>query len=149
MTIPRVDTLLNDQEINYLADLFLSCFDLDRSTRGYRYFKNAVILFSRGAWLPHEIYDYVAQTADTTRYDVRAVLKAALDGMSAPAYELFNAAYAPPPVQCEETVRRIEMGEHLDLDRTLSFLGSVFLYLIMTNYPKYSYVVLDANMKRE
>lgn len=145
MTIPKVDPLLNDQEINYLADLFLSCFKLDRSTVGYRHLRNAVILFSHGAWLPHEIFGFISQTADTDKANIRAELKATLDSLEAPAYEMFNAAYAPPPVQCEETVRRIEMEDDLDLDRTLCFLGTVFLYLIMTNYPKYEYVVIEEN----
>lgn len=142
MTVTRVDPLLNDPEINFLADVFLACYRMDRGTRRYRLFRNAVLLFSHDL-RPHDsIYAMLAQTAAISVDDVLSELRAAVDGLPKPLHEMFNRAFNPPLLPYEIRPFNVEMTRSDELDYVLSFLGTTFLYIIVTNYPKYEYVEL-------
>ncbi|MCM1367503.1 MAG: hypothetical protein NC184_01650 [Roseburia sp.] len=139
MTITSIEQLLNDQEINYLADLFLARFGLSRCSRRYRYFKNAVILFSHDFIDRDEAYNRLARCADMTPDAFKKELDAAISQMPAPVSEIFNRTFDPPSVPYQKPHKNITMTES-DTDDALIFLGIAFLYIISTNYPKYEAV---------
>lgn len=140
MVIDKIDSLLNDAEINYLADLFLSHYGFDRSSTGYRYFRNAVILASHGLMKTSAAYPLLARCADVDVETFLAVLSDAVRSLPAPVYEIFNTVYSPSPDA--PMLSRITMKKSRDLGYTISFLGTAFLYLILSNYPKYDFVSL-------
>lgn len=142
MVIDKADALLNDAEINYLADLFLVHYGFDRSSLGYRYFRNAVILASHGVMSVAEAYPLLAACADTDVGTYVGVMSAAVAELPKPVASVFNAVFAPndaPFERCEHIVMR----ERTDLGYIISFLGAAFMYLILSNYPKYEYVAVD------
>lgn len=47
----KIDALINNAEINALADLFLSRYGFDLGSAQYRQFRNAIVLFSYGTSL--------------------------------------------------------------------------------------------------
>ena len=136
MVISKIDPLINDGEINYLADLFLACFRFERSTFGYRCFKNAVVLFSRGLPLG-EMYERLAECAGTDRVTFMRELKCAVDSLDEPMADTFNRTYAQADELC------ITMRPDNTVNYVIPFLGTAFLYLIIRNYNKYEYVRLD------
>lgn len=140
MKIDRIDTLLNDQEINYLADLFLARYGLSRGTRRYRYFKNAVILFSHDFLSHDEAYRLLAECADMELSQFKDELRSAVSQLDTPIYETFNRTFNPPPLPYEKPHKDISMSASDDPDYILTFLGITFLYLIVSNYPKYEYI---------
>lgn len=140
MTITSADVLLNDQEINMLADLFLGRYGFDKCALSYRLLRNAVILFSHGAWRADEVYSLVADTADIPPEQVKSELERAISTLKTPMHETYNTYYAPPPISGEVRGANVRMPEFGRLDDKLGFLGTVFMYLILTNYNKYEYV---------
>ncbi len=73
------DKLLNDAEINFLADLFLAHLGADKSTRDYRLLRNAVVLYSHGAWTIDKTYALVGNCAELTADETRKRIKRLLD----------------------------------------------------------------------
>ncbi len=137
------DKLLNDAEINFLADLFLAHLGADKSTRDYRLLRNAVILYSHGAWTIGKTYELVGSCAELSANETRKRIKRLLDGLAAPAHETFNRAYAPPAAPYETHTLKIAMSDKADVDYVVSFFGYAFLYLVVTNYNKYEYLNID------
>lgn len=137
------DALLNDAEINYLADLFLAHLDADKSTRDYRLLRNAVILYSHGAWTIDKVYDIVGAAAELSASETKSSISRLLDGRKEPAYKTFNRTYAPPDIPHDTRRLKITMSDRADTDYVVSFLGYTFLYLVITNYNKYEYVNTD------
>lgn len=140
MTVTSADVLLNDQEVNLLADLFLGRFGFDKRTLSYRLLRNSVILLSHGAWKADEAYSLVAAAADVTPEQVKSELDRAISSLKAPLHETFNAYYAPPPISGEVRGANVRMPEFGRTDDKLGFLGTVFMYLVLTNYNKYEYI---------
>lgn len=135
-----VDQLLNDAEINYLADLFLAHLRADKATRGYRLLRNAVILYSHGAWQIDRVYSLIAACADISELEAKSEIARTINGLETPPHEAFNRVYAPPDIPYDNRPIKITMPEELDPNQTIEFLGVVFSYLIVTNYPKYEYL---------
>ena len=140
MVIDKIDSLLNDSEINFLADLFLAHYGFDRGSLGYRYFRNAVILASRGLMKTSEAYPLLARCADTDVQTFLAVLTDAVRALPSPIHQVFNTVYSPSPDA--PTVSRITMKNTRDVGYIISFLGTAFLYLVLTDYPKYDFISL-------
>lgn len=138
MTVSCIDKLLNDQEINYLADLFLARYGLFRGSKRYRYFKNAVILLSHDIFDRDEAYCMLARCENITAEQLKSELAAAVSQMPIPISEVFNKVYNPPPVAYQKPHKNITMTEN-DVDGVLTFLGIAFLYVITSNYPKYEF----------
>lgn len=134
----RIDPFLNDAEINYLADLFLSCFPFDRGSRGYRYFKNAVVLSSRGLYSYSDMLPRLAACAGVDVAEYSAELTSAISALPAPPHELFNSYYSDDLTSGRDVVR-MPMSD--TPDRIVSFLGTAFLYILVSYYPKYGNVV--------
>ncbi|MCH5351069.1 MAG: hypothetical protein J1F39_03770 [Clostridiales bacterium] len=140
MTITKADILLNDQEINLLADLFLARYGFDRASLSYRLIRNTVILISHGAWDIQEVHELVARCADIEIERAIAEIQSAVKSLKTPMHETYNTYYAPPPIEYELRGESIKMPEFGKVDDTLQFLGTAFLYLILTNYNKYEYI---------
>lgn len=140
MIVKNADILLNDQEINLLADVFLSRYGFDKSSTAYRFIKNAVILFSHGVWTKEQVYALVAKSADVDGDRVTAEIQRAVSSLKKPMHETYNAVYAPPPIEYEKRGDNIKMRDYGKADDALEFLGTAFLYLILTNYNKYEYI---------
>lgn len=140
MTITKVDTLLNDQEINLLADLFLARYGFDKTALPYRLIRNAVILISHGAWTEQEVYELIAKCADIETEQAISLICKAVRALKTPMHETYNAYYAPPPIEYELRGESIKMPEFGKVGDMLNFLGTTFLYLILTNYNKYEYI---------
>lgn len=134
------DKLLNDAEINVLADLFLHFLNADRASRDYRLLRNAVILYSHGAWTVDKVYALVGECAELSASDVKRRIGLLLDGSSAPACESFNRTYAPPDIPYDTRRLKVNMSDRADTDYIVSFLGYTFLYLVLTNYDKYDHI---------
>lgn len=129
----RIDALLNDAELNLLADLFLARFGFDVASAQYRQFRNAVVMFSYGTSLTvDEILRLIADCDGISHGALVRGLEAALRKLPRPVCEAYNARYAPPAAND----RRIRMKLRLDLKYTISFLGTVFLYLTNVNYKR-------------
>lgn len=141
MTIGRIDALLNDAEINYLCDLFLSNLGFDRTSPDYRHFRNAVILASHGILKPAEMFTCLAECAAIARDDYMKKLDSALDKLPVPIYDAYNAVY----MTFDD--RRYPVMRKTDVNGTVVFLGTVFMYIVVSYYPKYGRVILrnDAN----
>ena len=140
MIITKADILLNDQEINMLADLFLGRYGFDKQSVSYRLIRNAVILFSHGAWNRDEVFTLVAEAADLSVEAVTDEITRAVSALKMPMHETYNTWYAPPPIKCEVRGENIKMPPFGKIDDALEFLGTAFLYLILTNYDKYEFI---------
>ena len=88
---------MNDAEINYLADLYLACFKLDRSERAYRRFKNAVILTSDGSVTFRDACRAIGEVEQKSENAVSSAIIRALKNLPAPADEIFNRHTKMPP----------------------------------------------------
>lgn len=135
MIIQDLSPLINDAEINYLCDLFLANLGFDLSSSHYRYFRNAVVISSRGFLKPTEIYTRLAACSDIGRADFLKHLRLALSSLPVPVHEAYNAAYV-----LGGDFRSPVMREG-NIDSTITFLGAVFMYAIVSNYPKYELIV--------
>lgn len=131
---PKIDSLLNDQEANYLADLFLARYEI-KSAKRYRYFKNAVLAFSRGKWDPDDIFDMLAKTANVTTDRLQQELHATIAELPEPVHETFNRYYAP-----NTALPHVRMSDKKTLNYIFGFLGYTFLTIIVYNYPIYNSV---------
>lgn len=136
----NIDSLLNDSEINIIADLFLACFEFDRGTQSYRTFKNTVILMSRGIWSLEEVYRLLSECCDKTAQTVKRDVINIIRSTERPMHELFNNAYAPKDAPFDRHPLSVTMSDSPDPEYVVGFLGTVLLYLIITNYPKYDSV---------
>ena len=134
-----IDKLLNDQQVNYLADLFLARYDIKPAKR-YRYVKNAVILLSHGLGSLEEVIRLLADSSGIEYEKMYCELIVAVTGLPEPIYKTFNEHYCYPRFPGETRPDNIEMRPSSDPDYILSFLSGVFLYIIVTNYPLYDYV---------
>lgn len=123
--------LLNDAEINYLADLYLARFYLDRRDRDYRRLRNAVILTSKGLYDFNDICSAIAETEQKTSRTVADGIKRAIGKMPRPAHILFNEAFAQSEVM---SATALTMPPHKDPADVVSFLGTAFLYIRLVNY---------------
>ncbi|MCH5161911.1 MAG: hypothetical protein J1G38_00280 [Clostridiales bacterium] len=141
MIIDKIDKLLNDAEINYLCDLFLANLGFDRVSPHYRHFRNAVILASRGFLRPAEMYTLLAECAGIDRAEYVKHLKSALATLPVPVHDAYNSAYA------SESGLDTPIMREGDLDSAVLFLGTVFMYIIVSNYPKYGLVTLNNQQK--
>lgn len=136
----KVDSLLNDQRVNYLADLFLARYNI-RSAKRYRYVRNAVVLLSRGIGNMREITELLAECCDTTYEKMYCELIVAVTDVPEPISTVFNRHYCYPRYPQEVRPDNIEMRADRDPEYILSFLGGVFLYVVVTDYPVYDLVV--------
>lgn len=140
MIVTKADILLNDQEINLLADLFLARYGFDGGSTSYRLIKNSIILISHGAWGIDEVYELVAQAADMSTETVTSEIHRAIGKLKTPMHRTYNEHYAPPLIEYELRGENINMPEFGKLDDMLVFLGTTFMYLVLTNYNKYEYI---------
>lgn len=140
MIIEKLDPLLNDSEINYLCDLFLSNLGFDRTSKHYRYFRNAVIVASRGFIKPADIYTRLADCAGIERAEFMKHLRSALAALPVPIHEAYNSAYV---VDGEARSPVMQPG---NIDNTIVFLGTVFMYIVVSNYPKYELIIDNKKM---
>ncbi len=129
-----VDSLLNDRETEFLADVFLFDFGFERDCVGYRYLRDCIILHSYGLFSPYALYKLAAKSERVSLERFLDAIMQTLDGIKRPLHEVFDEVYAPPLLPFESERGRVVMRE-LDFDGTLSFLGVVFAYLLETNYP--------------
>lgn len=125
---------LNDAEINFLADLFLACFDLDRSTRGYRRLRNAVILISHSVGNVRDVSVAVARLECSTPEAVLIDLRNTVTQLPRAAHITFNEYYSPPVCADGHPPLSLCMPPFSDPDDVILFLGTVFLYIGFTNY---------------
>lgn len=132
---PKIDSLLNNQEANYLADLFLARYEI-KSAKRYRYFKNAVLAFSRGKWDADEIFHMLAKAADMPTEQMQAELRATIKDLPEPVYKTFNRYYAKE----NDDPPHIRMGTGKTINYIFGFLGYAFLTIIISNYPIYNAV---------
>ena len=126
---------MNDAEINYLADLYLACFKLDRSERAYRRFKNAVILTSDGSVTFRDACRAIGEVEQKSENAVSSAIIRALKNLPAPAHEIFNATYSPS--NDDGGVQSLIMPPYKDAADIVMFLGTAFLYLRLVNYNKF------------
>lgn len=126
---------MNDAEINYLADLYLACFKLDRSERAYRRFKNAVILTSDGSVTFRDACRAIGEIEQKSENAVSSAIIRALKNLPAPADEIFNATYSQN--NADGGVQSLNMPPYKDADDIVMFLGTAFLYLRLVNYNKF------------
>ncbi len=143
MKISRIDPLLNDPEINYLADIFLAACGFDRTVRGYRLFRNAIVLFSHGLFPPDKAFKLLAECADMPYDEYIKELETVLDDLPEPVHIAFNSAFVPEPNPFARSSDHITMDDNSDPKYIVTFLGTVFLYIVVTNYQKYGYVSFD------
>lgn len=140
---PKIDSLLNNQEANYLADLFLARYEI-KSAKRYRYFKNAVLAFSRGKWDADEIFHMLAKAADMPTEQMQTELRAAIKDLPEPVYKTFNRYYANDRAEVysdrPDDPPHIRMGTSKTLNYIFGFLGYAFLTIIISNYPIYNAV---------
>ncbi len=135
----KVDSLLNDQRVNYLADLFLARYNI-RSARKYRYVRNAVILLSRGIGNMKEVVELLAESNGITYEKMYCELVIAVTDLPEPISTVFNRHYCYPRYPLEKRPDNIEMRDNPDPEYILPFLGGVFLYIVVTDYPVYDSV---------
>lgn len=135
MIIETLDPLVNDAEINFLCDLFLANLGFDRTSKHYRHFRNAVVVSSHGFIKPAEIYTRLAECARIDRAEYMKHLRSALSSLPVPVHEAYNAAYV---VGGEKRSPVMREG---NIDNTITFLGTVFMYIVVSNYPKYELIV--------
>lgn len=135
MIIDKIDPLLNDAEINYLCDLFLYNLGFDRTASDYRHFRNAVILASRGFLNPSDIFTRLAQCASIPREKLMDKLDATLRSLPVPVHDAYNAVYVVFD-------GRYPVMTKTDITGTVVFLGTVFMYLVDDDYPKFGRVIL-------
>ena len=134
-----IDKLLNDQCVNHLADLFLARYRI-KSVKRYRLVRNAVILLSHGLGTVKEVTELLASSLGTSYEKLYCELIVAVTDLPEPVYKTFNDHYCYPRFEGETRPNNIEMRPSSDPDYILSFLGGVFLYVIVTNYPMYDFV---------
>ncbi len=144
MVIDKIDSLLNDAEINYLADLFLAHYGFDRGSLGYRYFRNAVVFASHGLMPMSEAYPLLARCADADVETFLAVITDAVRALPSPVHDVFNTVFAPAPDAPKAS--HITMRNSRDIGYIISFLGTAFLYVILSDYPKYGFISLVKNL---
>ena len=129
----KIDALINNAEINALADLFLSRYGFDLGSAQYRQFRNAIVLFSYGTSLTvDDILRLIADCDGISHGALVRGLETALRKLHRPVCETYNNYYAPPT----SDGRHIRMKMRLDLKYIISFLGTVFLYLTDVNYKR-------------
>ncbi len=116
---------LNDAEINLLADMFLSCFELDHSTRGYRRLRNAVILISRGINGANNAYGILADIEQTSSKIVADDIRNTLNGLPYPPEQMFNDGYGVS----RASTPTLKMPHYDKPDDIVLFLGALFLYI--------------------
>ena len=121
---------LNDAEINLLADMFLSCFELDRTTPGYRRLRNAVILVSRGVNGATNAYKIIADIEHTDKTRVATDVRKTLCALPRPAEQMFDDGYGVTQAKA----LTLKMPHYDDPDDVVLFLGTLFLYIISSNY---------------
>lgn len=128
---------LNDAEINLLADMFLSCFELDRTTPGYRRLRNAVILVSRGVNGAENAYNIIADIEKVDAKYIAADVRDTINGLPRPAEQIFDDGYG---VSQAKTLT-LKMPHYEKPDDVVLFLGTLFLYIISSDYGgKYGYL---------
>ncbi len=137
MTIDKLDPLLNDAEINYLCDLFLYNLGFDCAAPCYRHFRNAVIVASHGILKPAEMFTRLADCAVIPREEYMHSLDVALNALPVPVYDAYNAVYTT------FDDRRYPIMQKTDINGTVVFLGTVFMYFVTSYYPKYGRVICD------
>ncbi len=142
MTIKRIDPLINDQEINLLADLFLSDYGFDTSSREYRRIKNAVILLSHGVWKPKEVYSLIAECEGVSKTVVSRSISKTIYGLQDPIDVTFNEKYGSP-----EDGINVTMSDDPSIGYILGFLGSVFLYIVLSHYNNYEYIKYEPEVE--
>lgn len=126
----EISKLLNDSEINVLADLYLACFGLDRGSLSYRRLRNALLLVPHSANGLTEVCKMLSLVEETTAADIEADLIGTIRKLNPPPDVTFNAHYTL------EYKIGIRMPEKLKPSDVIMFLGTAFLYLINTNYSK-------------
>ncbi len=137
MIVRQIEQLLNDQEVNYIADLYLSCFGFDMSSKRYRLFRNAVILFSHDAFKPKQIYEFLGELVGKSAAYAENELQSAIYSLDHPIYETFNDCYG----KTEGNQRRPRMEKRFDASYVLGFLGVTLMYIILTDYNRlYEYI---------
>ncbi len=143
MKLDRIDPLVNDSEINYLADLFLTCFEFDRSTQKYRLFRNAVVVAAYGTVSFGEALPLLAKCACVDEQYYCEQLRSLVSESERPLYSMFNETYSPSIPYAPHTAG-VTMAESNDVEYIVSFLGATFMYLLLTNYDKLGRVSIVA-----
>ena len=131
-----ISKLLNDREIDFLADLFLARYGFETTGKSYRRVKNAMIALS------HDFADVETELAEVARTDGITVsalvndIERTISALPRPMHEVFNAHYsATDPT----SATHVTMPENLSALDSLKFLAAVFLTIVTINYSKYEY----------
>lgn len=131
----NVTQLLNDVEINLLADIYLARYGFDVTTKAYRRFKNTLIIFS------HDFADIAVELSEVAALDgmtaeeLTAELKSTVAALPRPLHETFNKYYGTKIF--DRDVAHVTMPDNLSVIDGISFLAGVFLTIILHNYNKY------------
>lgn len=128
MTTDKTDeycAMLNDAKTNMRADMFLSCFTLDRATLGYRRLRNCVILLSRGINGAGKTYKILADIEQTSAKRISADVRDMFNGLPYPPEQMFNAGYGVS----RASTPTLKMSHYDKPDDIVLFLGALFLYI--------------------
>lgn len=119
--------LLNNPEVDRLADLYLAFLNLDRNSLSYRRLKNAVILSLKLDNM-QVVYAELGKIDACTAAEIAQDIATTVNSLPKPIEQMFNETY------CAEA----EMGfmpHHKTVDNMVAFLGKTLLYILETNYP--------------
>lgn len=129
----KIDVLINDVELNMLADLFLARYGFDTSSAQYRQLRNAIVAFSHGTSLTvADILYHIADCDGVSYNSLVSGLENALRKLPRHVFQTYNDVYAPP----SSDGRRVRMKPRGDLKYIIAFLGTVFMYLTDVNHKR-------------
>ncbi|MDE6401025.1 MAG: hypothetical protein K2L54_00255 [Clostridiales bacterium] len=139
ITTEKAAELLNDAEINYLADIYLACYGLNRSDRSYRRFKNAVVLVSSGVTDYGKVCRAIAELEQKSEKAVADGIGKTVNSLPRPAYKIFNETYSQPRSHASDnqTIQTLTMPPYEKPADVVLFLGTAFLYIRLINYNKF------------
>lgn len=132
----RLSRALNDQEINYVADVFLANLGFDRKADGYRTLKNAMLLgvFGLPPVRAYVALDFIEGGGKGAANTVRELISS----LPVPISARFNIAYVLPQSPYRRTALPVTMQEQTP-DDALEFLSAAFSYILFSNYNKSRY----------
>ena len=131
----NITRLLNDVEINLLADIYLARYGFDVATKQYRHFKNTMIIFSYGFADAEIGLNEAARLDGMTAGALTAELEETVAALPRPLYETFNKYYGLKLFSNDDA--HITRPDDLSVIDSISFLAGVFLTVLLHNYRKF------------
>ena len=131
MNAREISTLLNDGEINKIADLFLAACGFNTAAQGYRLVRNTVLLlpYCEDGEVYYMLSALVEQDPEVVCERVENAVRAIGD-----IRKNFNARFKDDLFSFDNARKSLEMPETETITEQLAYLSAVLSYIIRTNY---------------